>query len=548
MNEIKNSKPQEDNISLWPAIFFCLIQLCTVTDNSALMNASSAIADTFKANVAELQAANIMYPLMAGSIMIAAGFLGNVLGWKRLMQAGLVILAAGELLSVISPNITIFVYGARTLVGIGASLSIPAILGLITIMYKKKQQAVVFGLIAGTIALASALAPVISGLIIVYLNWQTVFVILVVLFLTSLGYVSFCIKTEQNNNSKKSIDFTGFILLFIGLCIFIMGLMGIVKWGLINPVTPPFTILGYSPCILFVVVGAAILWLLLKYEWKREKNKGVDTVLIPKAFIKNRQTFSSLSMSAFIYLTMGGAIFLMFIFLQIFFNANAVKTGLVMVIFAAGMIPFSIFTPQFGGNFSPRAICTSGIIISAVGCICIGFGISVHGIGILFYLGLLLLGIGSGLVASQANFITATSITDKRLASQSSGMQGAMRNIGQAVSIAVISAVFLIAFNVYLKASLAESKNFNKEFKEKIIKLKVIPTSERNTVIKILKTKYSVSEDEIKKFLSIYWNSSVDAFRFANVTLAVILLLFLFLAKDICSDKLKDILKQKEKQ
>ncbi len=39
---------QKERITLWPAMLFCLIQFCTVTDNVALMNASSAIAATFK--------------------------------------------------------------------------------------------------------------------------------------------------------------------------------------------------------------------------------------------------------------------------------------------------------------------------------------------------------------------------------------------------------------------------------------------------------------------------------------------------------------------
>ncbi len=473
--------------------------------------------------------------------MIVAGFLGKIMGWKRLMQCGLIILAVGELIAITSPNILIFVYCARILVGLGASLSIPAVLGLITIMYQKKQQAVVFGMIAATIAFASAVVPILSGYIIVYLNWQAVYIILIILFMVSLLYISFCIENDKVSSSKKTFDFVGFILLFLGLCTLIMGLMGIIKWGIIYPTSPPFTLFGYSPCLLFIIGSFIIIGLLIRWERKLEENKGVDFVLIPRIFITNRQTLSSISMSAFIFLVLGGSTFLMFIFLQIFFHANAIKTGYIMMIFALGMIPFSIFTPHFGENFSPREICVSGIIISSMGCIAVGFGITLNGIGILFYLGVLILGIGTGLIASQSSFIVAASIKDKKLASQSSGMQRAMRNIGSAISIAVVSAIFLIAFSINVKSNLSESKSINDTFKQQVIHLKDIPTGNRKTVISVLNTKYSLSDSETKDFINLYWKSSVDAFRFANITLGAILLLFLFLAKDICPKKLKEL-------
>ena len=113
MTKEENTNLQLEKVSLWPAIFLCLIQLGAITDNTALLNASSAIADTFRTDISQIQIANIMYPLMAGGIMVAGGFLGKIIGWKRLVQIGLLVFIIGEILVVISPTITIFVYVAR---------------------------------------------------------------------------------------------------------------------------------------------------------------------------------------------------------------------------------------------------------------------------------------------------------------------------------------------------------------------------------------------------------------------------------------------------
>ncbi len=547
MSESKNNNLQLEKISLLPAIFLCIIQLGTITDNTALLNASSAIASTFHTDISQIQIANIMYPLMAGGIMVAGGFLGKIIGWKRLVQIGLLVLVIGEILVVISPTITIFVYVARVLVGIGASLAIPAILGLITVLYKNKQQAVVFGLIAATIAFASAIAPVITGYIIVYLSWEIAFVLVILLFAISFFYISFFIRKDNLPNTKKSFDFMGLLLLFFGLCITIMGLSNIVKWGLITPRKAPFTIFSYSPVLLFVIVGIALLVLLFYWERSLEKRKGVDKVLIPVEFITNRQTLSAVSMNAFIYLSLGGGIFMIFIFLQLFFNATAITTGYVMMVFAVGMVPFSIFTPQLAGNFSPRLICISGILISFLGCIAVGYGISATGgVEILFYIGMFVLGIGSGLVASQSSFITAASIKDKKLASQSSGLQGAMRNIGQAASIAIISAVYISIFTYSVKNDINGTKTLSSNLRQKVKQMEVIPVSDKKTVLKILKTKYSLPVKEGKEVFNMYWKSSVDAFRYSCLILGIIMLLFILFAKDITSEKLKVLQQAKE--
>ena len=534
-------------VSLLPAIFFCLIQLGTVVDNVGLMNASSAITATFHSDVADIQIANIMFSLMAGSIMITGGLLGRIIGWKRLMQIGLLILASGEALCVLSPNITVFVYCARVLVGIGASLAVPAVLGLVTTMYPKKQQAIVFGLIAASLAIGASLFPLITGLIIVYLNWQTIYASLAVLFVICFLYISFCIAIDKVEKSKKSFDFVGLLFLFFGLSMIIMGLSNVIKWGFIQPNTPPFLVFGYSPSLLVLGLGIIFLFFLILWEFKREKKMGVESVLIPKAFLTNRETLSSLSMNSFIYIGMGGVSFLLFIFLQLFFDATAIKTGLIMLVFSAGMVPFSMFTSQFGGNFSPRFLCILGIIISAIGCILLGLGITAaYGIGIIFYIGLFALGIGSGLVASQANFIVSISIKDKKLAAGSSGLQGAMRNIGQALSISIVGVIFLVVLTVTFQTTVKNSKYFDSVTKQKVSKVNVIYPDSTKSILKIIHKHYShLSPAGEKAAISLMRDSSIFAFKLTNIIIGIILLFFIFLAKDISSKKLKSFKKEK---
>jgi hypothetical protein len=211
------------------------------------------------------------------------------------------------------------------------------------------------------------------------------------------------------------------------------------------------------------------------------------------------------------------------------------------------MVPFSMFTSQFGSNFSPRALCILGIIISAIGCTLIGLGITAaYGIGIIFYIGLFILGVGSGLVASQANFIVSISIKDKKLAAGSSGLQGAMRNIGQALSISIVGVIFIVVLTVAFQTNVNNSKYFDSITKHKVSKVDVIYPDSDKTIMKIIHSRYPhISPEGKKAAISLMRDSSIFAFKLTNIIMGIILLLFIFLAKDISSEKLKDIKKEK---
>lgn len=55
---------------------FCLVQVSTTMDNTALSNAISAMVESFHTSVATLQAASAIYPLVAGATMVIFGMLG----------------------------------------------------------------------------------------------------------------------------------------------------------------------------------------------------------------------------------------------------------------------------------------------------------------------------------------------------------------------------------------------------------------------------------------------------------------------------------------
>lgn len=62
----------------------------------------------------------MVYPLVGGALMIAGGLIGTIVGWKRTFRAGTLLCAAGEVVRALAPNMFVFIWVGRVLVGFGA--------------------------------------------------------------------------------------------------------------------------------------------------------------------------------------------------------------------------------------------------------------------------------------------------------------------------------------------------------------------------------------------------------------------------------------------
>lgn len=110
-----------EKFMLLPVLVLILAQMGTSGDNGALSLAATALTQDLGATTADIQLANMVYSLMAGAFMIAGGMMGTIIGWKKNFRMGALLCAAGEVVLAVSPNMTVFIWGGRTLVGFGAS-------------------------------------------------------------------------------------------------------------------------------------------------------------------------------------------------------------------------------------------------------------------------------------------------------------------------------------------------------------------------------------------------------------------------------------------
>lgn len=86
-----------------------LAQLGVSADNGAFSVAMSEMIRVFGCSVADVQLANTVYALMAGTFMLASGLFGLMVGWRRTFVGGMVLIVIGEIVTALAPVVELLI-------------------------------------------------------------------------------------------------------------------------------------------------------------------------------------------------------------------------------------------------------------------------------------------------------------------------------------------------------------------------------------------------------------------------------------------------------
>ena len=433
-----------------PIVVLIMAQMGTSGDNGALGLANTELVNILGATTPDIQLANMVYSLMAGAFMIAGGLMGTIIGWKKNFRMGAALCAAGELVMALSPNMTVFIWGGRILVGFGASFMIPSVLGLIPHIYHGKNRLLAFGCIGAASGL-SAFLPLFLGIIMQVGGFRITYAVLAVYFVLVLA-MSLKIPAVEKSKEKLKFDGLGTGLAAIGLFLFLIGLSRISAWGLIEPFAGcPFTIFGISPALPMAALGLIVLVVLVLVEKRVEAKNGI--ALLPQSFLKTPQVRAGLIASAITFFFMGLQAIMLSPYLQLVAGWPPVLMGVSALAVGIPTFLFSMGIPKFIPNANPRRVIQIGYCVMALAFIPMGLSLQGSTVTPLMWVGLAVAGAGAGIVSSHTNNIVALAVNE-RDASQSGGIQTTMRNVGQAIGVAAVGAVLLFGITSNINAAM----------------------------------------------------------------------------------------------
>lgn len=130
-----------------------------------------AIREGLQASTSALQWSVAGYSLAFAVFVITGGRMGDVFGYRRTFLVGVAAFTAASVLCGLAPTAWLLV-AARALQGASAALMVPQVMALMQVMYAPQERMRVFSIFGVLGGVASALGPVVGGVLIEADAWQ----------------------------------------------------------------------------------------------------------------------------------------------------------------------------------------------------------------------------------------------------------------------------------------------------------------------------------------------------------------------------------------
>ncbi len=133
-----------------------------------------AISEAFSLPTKSILWIPFSYVLTYGVLVIGFGALGDRLGHLRVFRAGLILAIIALSLCALAPTYP-WLIAARVLQGIAMALTLSCAPAIVTFLYDETQRTRALSLYGSMTAIASVAAPLIGGVMIVWMDWPGVY-------------------------------------------------------------------------------------------------------------------------------------------------------------------------------------------------------------------------------------------------------------------------------------------------------------------------------------------------------------------------------------
>lgn len=404
--------------------------LIVVLDNSILNVAIKTISTPeptgLGATQGDLEWAINSYTLVFAGLLFTAGLLGDRLGRKRVLLAGLAVFGIGSVLAAESGSpVQLILF--RAVMGLGAAFVMPATLAVLMNVFEREEQPKAIGIWAGGVGLAIAIGPITGGVLLDHFWWGSVFLVNVPIVIVAIGLMIWLVP-ESRDPRPGRIDLVGVALSVVGLVLLVYG---IIKGGQLADFTDP-AVLGTS------LAGVAVLVGFVLYE-KRSDHPSIDI-----SYFRNRVFSAAISSLALVFFALMGVTFFAVFYTQSVRGYSPLQTGLLMLPLAAAQLIFAPRARLVVDRFGVRAVCTGGLLLLAAmlaAFTTLEADTPIWILEVIFFL----MGTGMAHIMTPASVVIMQALPREK-AGSASALSNTFRQVGGALGIAVLGSVLSAAY------------------------------------------------------------------------------------------------------
>jgi len=162
-----------------------LSMLLSALGTSIANVALPTLAQAFAASFQQVQWVVLAYLLAVTTVIVSVGRLGDLLGRRRLLLAGILLFTVASALCAVAPTLGLLI-AARAAQGLGAAVMMALTLAFVGETVPKERTGSAMGLLGTMSAVGTALGPSLGGVLIAGFGWPAIFLVHVPLGILAL--------------------------------------------------------------------------------------------------------------------------------------------------------------------------------------------------------------------------------------------------------------------------------------------------------------------------------------------------------------------------
>lgn len=398
-----------------------------ITLDSTFMNVSiSQVVADLNTNVNTIQMTMAFYTLITAAFMLLSTKLQDIVGKKRLFLIGAVLYGIGTFIAAISQSDTMLFIGWAVIEGLAGALMTPATVSIISGTYSGERRTFALAIESVMAALSAAVGPLFGGIMTTFLSWRYGFaseLLIVIIILAMRNKIPDFEPTE----SKRDLDITGAIISFIGLILFVLGILMLSE--------------DATTSIVVIILGVIALAGFALFEIKRKRKGKVPLLDMDLFKDKNLRVGSTIILLS--YIVMGGGLFVVSLFMQTVLNLNAFNTGLTTLPLTVGLLIFAAIAPSLTEKLNHKSLMAIGSIIAIIGCVILSYQFKINTTMLNLMPGMFILGSGIGFIMALSTDIALINIPDENQ-NNASGITTTGQTLGESMGTAIIGIILIL--------------------------------------------------------------------------------------------------------
>ncbi len=394
-------------------------------DGTIVAVANPAIQAHLHASLADIQWVTNGYLLALAVTLITIGKIGDRFGHRRVFLTGIVGFALSSaaigLSGTIAGNVSL-VIAFRIAQGVFGAMLQPTALALIRETFPREKLNSAIGTWAAVVSASSAAGPIVGGLLVQHLNWESCFYVNVPVGIIALVVGILVIRETPRSSDAKSFDIPG-----IGL---LTAFLFLLVWGLIKAPDAGWAAgqsVGYFAGAVIALAGFIV----------REATAAEP--LLPLRLFRSVPLSAGVVLVLALMFAMFGAMFFMTFFMENVHGLDPIAAGVRLLPLMGAIVIGAQLSGRIITRVGPRVPMTAGMLAAAValfGLSRISLGTSVN--DTIGWFALLGFGLSPVMVGSTEVIVGTAPV---KLAGVAGGLASTAMQVGGTIGTAVLGAI-----------------------------------------------------------------------------------------------------------